>query len=407
MGANTDKTDRLTMSEQRRLKILFLPIWYPDEDNPVAGIFVKEHAKAVALYNDIVVLYSRKVGKGVKGLYEIISDEKEAGIRTIRVNYNRSPIPKTSDFIYLWSMFAAFKKLLKQGWRPDIIHAHVYSAGADAVIIGKRYNIPVVISEHWSGFLRRSLKKIDILKARFAMNRASIILPVSNHLQEAIKSYGIRNKFTVVPNVVNTTTFRPPACPKNGGKKNILFVGLIVPIKGIGFLLRALAQVKEKRQDFVVDIVGDGPNRKEYEKLTEESGLGHLVKFHGFKIKEEVAEFMKNCDFLVQPSLYETFGVTYIEAMACGKPVVATQLRALQEKINKDRGILVPPKDANALADAIDYMLDHHKDYSPQKIRGYVKDEFSYDVVGKKLNEIYREILQEHPTDRSTDNSKL
>lgn len=109
----------------------------------------------------------------------------------------------------------------------------------------------------------------------------------------------------------------------------------------------------------------------------------------------------------IQPSLYEIFGVTYIEAMACGKPVVASQLPALQEKITEDRGILVPPKDANALADAIDYMLDHHQDYSPRKIRGYVKDEFSYEVVGKKLNDIYREILQEHPTDRSTDNSKL
>ena len=149
-----------------------------------------------------------------------------------------------------------------------------------------------------------------------------------------------------------------------------------------------------------MDIVGDGPNRKEYEDLAKESGLEHLVKFHGFKIKKEVAEFMKNCDFLVQPSLYETFGITYCEAMACGKPVVATQLRALQEKINKDRGILVPPQDVPALADAIDYMLDHHQDYSPKKIRGYVKDEFSYEVVGKKLNDIYREILQSYPRDR-------
>jgi len=395
------------MHEEKRLKILFLPFWYPNKDNPAAGIFVKEHAKVAALYNDVVVLYSRKVRKGVKGLSEIISDEKEDGIRTIRVNYNRSPIPKTSDFIHLWSVFAAFKELLKQGWRPDIIHAHVYSAGVLAILLGKRYKIPVVITEHWTGFLRRSLKKIDILKARFGMNRANIILPVSNHLQEAIKSYGIRNEFTVVPNVVNTTIFRPPACSKNDEKKNILLVGLVTPQKGIQFLLRALAQVKEKRQDFVLDIVGDGPNRKEYEKLTEESGLGQLVKFHGFKTKEEVAEFMRNCAFLVQPSLYETFGVTYIEAMACGKPVVATRLPALQEKINKDRGILVPPKDANALTDAIDYMLDHHQDYSPRKIRGYVKDEFSYEVVGKKLNDIYREILQEHPTDRSTDNSKL
>jgi len=398
MEASTDQTYRLTMHEEKRLKILFLPFWYPNEDNPAAGIFVKEHAKAAALYNDVVVLYSRKVGKGVKGLYETVSDEKEAGIRTIRVKYRRSPIPKTSDFIHLCSVFAAFKKLLKQRWRPDIIHAHVYSAGVLAILLGKRYKIPVVISEHWSGFIRRTLKKIHILKARFAMNKANIILPVSNHLQDAIKSYGIKNKFKVIPNPINTTTFRPPSRPKVDGKKNILFVGAIVPIKGIVVLLRALAQLKEKRQDFVLDIVGDGPNRKEYEDLSKESGLEHLVKFYGFKTKEEVADFMKNCDFLVQPSLYETFGITYCEAMACGKPVVASQLPSLQEKITEDRGVLVPPKDADALADAIDYMLDHHKDYSPRKIRGYVKDEFSHEVVAKQLNEIYRQILQSHIT---------
>lgn len=392
------------MSEQRRLRILFLPIWYPNEDNPAAGIYVKEHAKAVALYNDVVVLYSRKVGKGVKGLYEIISDAKEDGIRTIRIKYRRSPIPKTSDFIYLWSIFAAFKKLLKQGWRPDIIHAHVYLAAVPAIIIGKRYNIPVVITEHWTGFLRRTLKKIDILKTRFAMNRSNIILPVSSHLEEAIKSYGIRNKFTVVPNVVNTTTFCPPTNLKNDGSKNILLVGLITPQKGIGFLLGALAQLKQKRQDFRLDIVGDGLSRREYEKLTEESGLSKLVKFHGLKTKEEVADFMRGCAFLVQPSLYETFGITYIEAMACGKPVVATQLPALQEKINEDRGILVPPRDVGALAEAIDYMLDHHQDYSPRKIRGYVKDEFSYEKVGKELTDIYRNVLEEYFTNHPTHN---
>jgi len=381
------------MKENEKLNVLFLPQWYPSEENPVGGIFVKEHAKAVSLYNDVTVLYCEGVGKDVKGLYEIISDKKEDGIRTIIIKHRKSPIPRTSCFIYLWSIFATFRKLLKEGWRPDIIHAHIYSAGVPAVIIGKKYKIPIVITEHWTGFPRHVLNKINILRARFAMNRANIILPVSKDLEEAIKSYGIKNQFKVVPNVVNTEMFYPPSNSKDNNKKKILFVGLITPQKGVSYLLKALAQLKQKRQDFILDVVGDGPNRKEYEELTEELGLGDVVKFNGLKTKEEVADFMRKSDFFVQPSLYETFGVTYIEAMACGKPIVATQLPVLQEKINRDIGILVPPKGVKALREAIDYMLDHCRDYSPEKISQYAKDKFSYEVVGKKLHDVYKDLL--------------
>ena len=390
------------MRENQRIKSLFLPAWYPSVENPAAGVFIKEHAKAVSLYSDVTVLYSEK--KSVRGLYKIVSDEKEDGIRTIRTKHKRSPIPKTSDFIHLWSIFAAFKKLSKEGWRPDIIHAHVYSAGVPAVIIGKIYNIPVVITEHWTGFIRHTLKNINKFKALFAMNRANIILPVSKGLEEAIKSYGIKNQFKTIPNVVNTEIFSPPSSLDNKSKKNLLLVGLITPQKGISFLLRALAKLKQKRQDFILHIVGDGENRGEYEDLTRDLALGEAVKFHGIKTKEETAGFMRNCTFFVQPSLFETFGVTYIEAMACGKPIVATQLPVIQEKVNEERGILVPPRDIKTLAKAIDYMLDHYQDYPIENIRQYAEDRFSYAVVGKEINNIYREILKESDRDRNSNN---
>jgi len=71
------------MQRNKKLKILFLPAWYPSEKNPVAGIFIREHAKAVALYNDVNVLYSEGCDKNLKKFWSIISDKKEEGIRTI------------------------------------------------------------------------------------------------------------------------------------------------------------------------------------------------------------------------------------------------------------------------------------------------------------------------------------
>ena len=381
------------MPEKKRLKVLFLPAWYPSKKNPVAGIFIKEHAKAVSLYNDVVVLYSEGYDEKFKKIWEIVSDKKEDGIRTIRIKHRKSPIPKTTYFIYLWSIKQAFKKLLKEDWKPDIIHAHIYSAGVVAVILGKRYKIPIVITEHWSGFPLHKLSLIERIRARFAINRANIILPVSKNLEESIKSYEIKNQFEVLPNVVDTKLFHQSLNRKSNNKKKILFVGLITPIKGLFYLIKALSQVRQKRQDFVLDIVGDGPNRQEYEELTKKLEIQNLVKFHGLKSKKEVAEFMRNCDFFIQPSLYGTFGVVYIEAIACGKPVVATNLPVLQELIDKERGILVPTRNVDVLARAIDYMLDHYKDYSPDRISKYVRDNFSYKKVGEKLDKIYRRLI--------------
>jgi len=379
--------------EEGRLKILFLPAWYPSEENRIAGVFIREHAQAVALYNDVIVLYNEGAGNHVKGLYEIASDKTEDGIRTIRIRHKKSPIPPTSYFICFWSIFKAFRKLMRGGWRPDIIHAHVYSAGVPAVILGKIYKLPVVITEHWSGFPRRILRTFDILRARFAMNRAKILLPVSQNLKEAIESYGIENRFQVIPNVINTEMFHPFTSKYRNEKKRILLVALLSPIKGIPYLLRALAQLKEKRQDFVLDIVGDGPNRQEYEDLVKKLGLGDMVRFHGLKSKPEVAEYMRQCDFFVLPSLWENLPCVLIEAIASGIPVIATDVGGVKEMINENVGILIPPKNMKALEEAIKDMLSDCANYSPEEITKYAKKNFSYPAVSQQLDAIYRKML--------------
>lgn len=380
------------MEKKERLKCLFLPTWYPSNENRVAGVFVREHAQAVSLYNDVTVFYNEGAEKDVNGLYKLVSDKTEYGIRTIRITHRKSPMPKTSYFCYLWSIWREFRKLIEGGWRPDIIHAHVYSAGVPGVFLGKIYKIPVVITEHWSGFPRHILCKFDIFMARFAMNRAQIILPVSKDLEEAIKSYSIKNRFEVVPNVVNTNIFFPSVVKRRNYKKRILFVALLSPAKGIPCLLQALAHLSKKRQDFLLDIVGDGPNRKEYEDLTERLGLRTFLFFHGLKPKKEVAEFMRSNDFFVLPSLWENLPCVLLEAMASGLPIIATEVGGIPDIINEDKGILVPPKNINALAEAIDYMLDHYQDYSPNNISQYAKNKFSYEVVGAQLTEVYRTI---------------
>jgi glycosyltransferase involved in cell wall biosynthesis len=381
------------------MKILFLPAWYPTEKNITYGIFIKEHAKAAVLYDDIIVIYNEEAEKGIKGIYKTISDKIEDGIRTIRIRHKKLFIPKISYFLYLLSIILSFKKLLEEGWRPDIIHVHVYSSGIPAVILSNVYGIPLIITEHTTDFSTHSVSILEKIKANFFFNKAEIILPVSEVLKNAlINYYGIKNRFCVIPNAVNIGKFYPtPAVGGNEknmdmGKKKLLFVGNLIPRKGIPCLLKALAELKQKRSDFILDIIGDGPDRDEYEKMVLELGLYDEVKFHGRM--SDIISFMRNCDFFVLPSLYENFGVVYIEAMACGKPVIGTNAGGQIEFISEQSGVLVSPGDVNALKEAINYMLDNYKNYSPENISLYVKNNFSYEVIGKRLNDIYMSVVE-------------
>lgn len=377
--------------ELRKLKILFLPCWYPSEDNPIAGIFIKEQAKAVSLYHEVTVLYIYSGNKSTR--FCEVSDKIEEGIRTIRIKYRPSSIHQIDYLIELYLILYYFLKLVRHNGRLDIIHAQGYLLGVPAVILKKFYKVPVIITEHWYGFPLHMLNFFARARARFAMNRAQVILPVSKNLEESIRSYGIKNNFKVVPNTVNTEIFYPSLQKEKRGQKVILFVGRLVPVKGISYLLRTLAKVRQKRQDFFLDIVGDGSERKRYEELSGQLGLNQIVKFYGFKSNEEVAKFMRRSDFFVQTSVYETFGVVYIEAIASGLPIIATNTGGIPEIINKDIGILVPPKDIDALNEAIDYMLDHYQDYSPLKISQYAENRFGYKTVGGLLNSIYEDIV--------------
>jgi len=380
------------MEQNGKLNILFLPAWYPSTNNPVAGVFVKEYAKAVSLFNEVVVIYREERSRKLKKMWEIVGDRKEDGIRTIRIKHKMSAIPKISYFIYLYSIRKILKKLLKEGWNPDIIHAYVYSAGVSAVLIGREYKIPVVITELATPVATHSLGFLNRKKLCFAMKKAKAILPISNDLRGAIENYyGIKNRFKVIPCVVNTKMFYPSSRRNNIGRIRILSVCILSSRKGIDCLLKSLYQLKKKRQDFTLDIVGNGPDRKELEGLARNLGLNEIVKFHGRK--PEVVTFMRDCDFFVLPSLYENFGVVYIEAMACGKPVIGTTGGGPKEIITKETGILVPPKDIKVLTKAIDYMLDHYQDYSQEKISQYAKEKFSYEKVAKQIDNVYRELV--------------
>ncbi len=380
-----------------RLKVLFITNWYPTREEPVKAVWVREHAKAVRLYDDVFVLHCVGSDLNLKRLWRTEQETNERlreGIPTYRVWYRPSPIPQTSYFIYLWSIFRTFQHIVNEGFRPDIIHVHIYDAGGPAVLIGKLNRIPVVVTEHFSSFPRGLLGPLDVVKAWLAFRWAKRVLPVSSALQKAIEHYGIHAHFQVIPNVADTTLFFPPShLREDMNPKRILFVGQLAPVKGVPYLLQALSRLGQKRDDWHLDIVGDGNARMEYESLAVDLKLGDKVAFHGLKTKQEVADFMRRADLFVLPSLCETFSAPAIEALATGTPILATRCGGPEEFVIKDVGLLVPPGDAHTLCNGLDYMLDHLHLYSCKRISQYAIERFSPELVGAKLHAVYQSLI--------------
>ena len=342
--------------------------------------------------DEVTVIHARSANKRIKGIYRV-SDIIEEGIHTVRICCLPSPFRSINYLLYSWTILVVARKLFKKGFLPEIIHAHVYTAGLPALILGRLYRIPVALSEHWSKLSLKKLNVFEELLAKFVMNRVDVILPVSNSLKVKVCSYGIRGKFEIVPNVVDTSLFYPSKKNQNKNReKKILFVGSLRPIKGLPHLFYALSKLGERRNDWHLDIVGNGPPRRKYEHMVVELGLAGKVIFQGLRSKQEVAEFMRKADLLVLPSLVETFGVVAAEALATGTPVLSTRCGGPEEFVTDEVGLLVPPGDEDALYKALSYMLDNLNRYSSHRISQYACELFSLERLGMLLHTIYRSL---------------
>jgi glycosyltransferase involved in cell wall biosynthesis len=370
--------------------------WYPSPEAPVAGTFVKEHARAVSLYCDVAVIHLAGYDADIRGPYEIQQVPGE-DLPTLQVKYRRV-FPKTSHLVYLWSAWVAYRSICRQGFYPDIIHAHIYTAALPSIIIGKRYKKPVVVTEQCTVFLPENEERItnfEMMILKHALKCANLILPVSKNLQDEMTSYGIKGRFQVVPNTVNTKLFNPNSNLHShcGRVKRLLTVALLSEQKGIKYLLHAVTILQRQRNDFHLDIVGDGPMRSMYESIAQDLGVRDKVTFHGLKQKEEIVQFIGQSDIVIMPSLYETFCVVLIEALACGKPVITTHCGGPEEFVTDKVGILVSPRDAAALAKAVLQMFDRLEEFNPSVLAKYAQERFSYETVGALLHSIYESLV--------------
>ncbi|MDQ6750834.1 MAG: glycosyltransferase [Actinomycetota bacterium] len=377
------------------LNVLVLPTWYATPVHPIAGVFVRDQALAVARRERVVVLYNEGSSWRVRRLFAL-HDGVEGGLRTLRLRHRPSALPRASTLLAVVGLDAAMDRLRREGFAPDVIHAHTLGAAAAALVLGRAHGVPVVVSEHWSAFALGTLSPWERRLARFVFEHVELVCPVSERLREAIAAHAPRARLRVIGNPVDTTLFvaSAPERASGPGPVRLLAVGLLAEKKGMSLLLEALARRSAAGgRPVVLDLVGDGPAAAELGRHACALELEDTVRFRGLMERAEIAQLMGEADLFVLPSLVETFGIALVEALAAGLPVVATDVGVAREIVDDGCGVLVAPNDVDALAAGIDLALTRLGSYELSGVAETIRTRFSPEAVAQQWAETYRMVL--------------
>lgn len=226
----------------------------------------------------------------------------------------------------------------------------------------------LLIRPFGDGVLQRGYDRIR----RSVLGSADHWFPVSRYTADLLRAEGVPNdRLTVVGNGTDPDRFRPMDLPSLGERLTgrdvpvLLTVGRLVRRKGVGTVLRAVDRLRAAYPDLLYVIAGDGPDRARLETLTRELGLEEHVRFEGRIPHEDLPGYYNGCDVFVmvaesRPPDVEGFGIVFLEANACGRPVVGARAGGIPDAIREgETGRLVTPGDPEELASVLDELLAH------------------------------------------------
>jgi glycosyltransferase involved in cell wall biosynthesis len=389
-------------AEQKKIKVLFLARWYPNETNIQLGVFIQKHAAAASKYCDVALLNIVSHDQ-LKEKFKISYCENN-GIKAVIVYHRKIksrffPFNKISAFTRYLSAHRRGMKLIKEKFgKHEITHAYIFIRPVVLAWLMKIFNgKPFVISEQWSGYVSGKFERknlIEKLLVKYLAAKASAVTTVSNFLRKGMIHNGIKGNFHVIPNVIETDSKPSPKKRSDGRIKILSVADLVDEIKNISGTIKAVAEITKIYSQIRFDIVGGGHDRVKLEQLAEElSVLNKNVFFHGMKTNEEVYQYLHQCDFLIMNSRFETFSSICAEAMSCGKPVIATRCGGPDEFVTPLTGTLVAPDNQEQLIAALKNMMENYSSYDSRQIKKYATEKFNADVIGKQFLEIYTSIL--------------
>src|SRR5437867_4100451 len=354
------------------MNVLILSHMFPTVVHPTKGMFVVDQAQSLQkLGVNVRVISPQPWSPALLNFLPRVRKYSQiparAVVQGIEAEYLRAlQLPRGRLFschglIYYLRCRRFVRELLKST-RVDLLHAHTaVPDGFAAVLLGREFGLPVVCTLHGSDInLYPWRSRAAYAVTQWVLRHIDHLMAVSYDLKQKAERMKGSGDMCVVPNATNPETFK--SMPKlearaslrlDPERKVILFVGNLVPVKGVEFLLEAIARLN--RSDVVLYIIGDGPLELALKTRAEHLGIGTSCIFAGRQPHEQIPIWLCAADCLVLPSLSEGLPTIVAEAMICRTPVIATTVGGTPEVVADGcTGCLVPPADTAALTSAID-----------------------------------------------------
>lgn len=369
----------------RKIKIVMLgPYLYE-----MGGVtmHIKKLAKYLALREDIE-------------LHIITVGNKNQSIQ--KDNLNIHVVKKW--FFYLFSFPISILLLRREMMKinPDIVHAQVTTAPYSTVAALVRKKYPVLLTVHgtvtkdikyYSGLTFVLFKLVHKPNERYVVSKIPNIIIVAPQVKDIIS--GMTNsKIHVIPNGIDFEDVQNIQ-PKSIEHPSIFYIGGLTKIKGVDILLKAIPIIKEKIPTIHVYIAGSGPQENELKELVKKLNIGEDVEFLGFISGRDKYAWYKSADICVFPSRHDCGPIVLPEAMACGKPIVASNVGGIPFMVeNGKTGLLFKSENVEDLADKIVAVLKDKKIREKMGKAGLEKvKEFTWDKIAEQTVAVYREIL--------------
>jgi glycosyltransferase involved in cell wall biosynthesis len=386
------------------MKILWITGWYPNQNAPYEGDFIQRQAHAASIFHDIHVLYVN--------LFENnsgFSQEKKVNDHLTESIYyaplkssilTRSNICK--QIIYFLNYKKSLDEYLKKFGNPDIVHIHIpLKLSLFGLWIKKKYNIPLIISEHWGIYDRTIPENIyhqsfyKRLFLRSFLRSADKIISVSHYLGEEIKKFASLDTYLVINNVVDTSVFKYKPHEYESAK-TIVHISDMNEIKNPIGILQVIQKVTNERNNIRFQIIGVKSDK--YEKLAMELGIDpNKIQFIKEIPHNEIAIFLQKSNALFMFSFAETFSCVTAEALCCGIPVAAVNKTAFQELINRNNGLLSNELNVDSMADTLLTLIDTPS-WEHKKISADAISKYSYTQIGNEISLMYEQVLNDYHT---------
>lgn len=342
------------------MKVLAITNLFPNNKEPAKGIFNKQQFLELKKYCEIKVIAPVQ-------WHRCAGIDRNEIIGGIEVHHPRFfYIPRfgrsLNGYFFYLSLINKVKQLRKN-FKFDLILAFwAYPDGFGSFLLSKYFKKPVIIKAGGSDINYNTQYPLRRRIISYALRNSDKVISVSNALKKRMVEIGVpESKIFVNPNGVNTALFFPMSkddCRKklklNLNSKIILFVGNLVSVKGINYLIEAFNKLDHKGADLKLLIVGSGGLKTSLEEQVVKSGIKEKVLFCGKKDHEEIPIYINACDVFCLPSINEGCPNVVLEALACGKPVVASRVGGIPDMVTSDKfGVLVEPQDSVALAEGL------------------------------------------------------